>query len=134
MLGWNELAHLVDSIYSTIPKNEQTLILCDNYGQAGAINYYAKNINHTAVSFHADYISWFNLNVRFDNLIRVKQDDRKENELTTSGPLFSSALIAGSITNPLAREYGTTVFVFEKARIDIRNRIIQEIEKTKSNR
>jgi Dolichyl-phosphate-mannose-protein mannosyltransferase len=134
MLGWKELAYIVDSIYSTFPKGEQTLILCDNYGQAGAINYYAKNISHTAVSFHADYINWFNLNMRFDNLIRVKQDDRKENELTTSGPFFSSALIAGSITNPLAREYGTTVFVFEKARIDIRNRIIQEIEKTKSNR
>jgi hypothetical protein len=134
MLGWKELACIVDSIYSTFPKNEQTLILCDNYGQAGAINYYAKNINHTAVSFHADYINWFNLNMRFDNLIRVKENDRKENELTTSSPFFSIALIGGSVTNPLAREYGTTVFVFEKAKIDIRDRIKQEIEKTKNNR
>jgi len=134
MLGWKELAYLVDSIYSTFPKNEQSLILCDNYGQAGAINYYAKNINHTAVSFNADYIDWFNLNTRFDNLIRVKGNDEKENELTTSAPFFNSAFIGGSVTNPLAREYGTTVFVFEKARIDIGNRIKQEIEKTKSNR
>ena len=134
MLGWKELACIVDSIYSTFPKNEQTLILCDNYGQAGAINYYAKNINHGAVSFNADYINWFNLNTRFDNLIRVKENDQKENELTTSSPFFSSAFIGGSVTNPLAREYGTTVFVFGKARIDIRDRIKQEIEKTKSNR
>ena len=134
MLGWKELAYLVDSIYSKFPKTEQTLILCDNYGQAGAINYYARNVNHTAVSFNADYINWFDLTTRYDNLIRIKEDDKKENELTTSSPFFDSAFIGGSVTNPLAREYGTTVFVFEKARIDIRNRIKQEIEKTKSDR
>ena len=134
MLGWKELAYIVDSVYSMFPKKENTLILCDNYGQAAAINYYARNINHTAVSFNADYINWFNLSTRYDNLIRVKENDEKENELSTSSPFFSSAFIGGSVTDPLAREYGTTVFVFEKARIDIRNRIKQEIEKTRSNR
>jgi hypothetical protein len=134
MLGWKELAYVVDSVYSMFPEKEHTLILCDNYGQAAAINYYARNIKHTAVSFNADYINWFNLRARYDNLIRVKENDQKENELSTSSPFFRSAFIGGSVTNPLAREYGTTVFVFEKARIDIRNRIKQEIEKTKSNR
>jgi hypothetical protein len=134
MLGWKELAYIVDSIYSTFPKKEQTLILCDNYGQTAAINYYARSVNHTAVSFSADYINWFNLNIRYDNLIRVKDNDEKENELKISSPFFGSGFIGGSVTNPLAREYGTTVFVFEKAKIDIRNRIKQEIEKTKNNR
>jgi len=128
------LAYIVDSVYSTFPKTEQTLILCDNYGQAAAINYYARNINHTAVSFNADYINWFNLNMRYDNLIRVKENDEKENELKTSGPFFDSAFIGGSVTNPLAREYGTTVFVFKKAKIDIRERIKEEIEKNKNYR
>jgi len=134
MLGWKELAYLVDSIYSTFPKTAQTLILCDNYGQAGAINYYARNIQHTAVSFNADYINWFNLSMQYDNLIRVKENVRNENELTTTSPFFDHAFIGGSVTNPLARECGTTVFVFEKARIDIRDRIKQEIEKTNSER
>jgi hypothetical protein len=134
MLGWKELAYIVDSIYSTFPEKEGTLILCDNYGETAAINYYAKSVNHTAVSFSADYINWFNLNIRYDNLIRVKENDEKENELKTSSPFFGSGFIGGSVANPLAREYGTTVFVFEKAKIDIRDRIKQEIEKTKSNR
>jgi hypothetical protein len=134
MLGWKELAYIVDSVYSKFSKGEHTLILCDNYGQAGAINYYARNINHTAVSFNADYINWFNLTERYDNLIRVKENDEKENELQTSSPFFRSAFIGGSVRNPLAREYGTTVFVFEKARIDIRSRIKEEIAKTKSKR
>ena len=133
MLGWKELANKVDSVYSKFPKEEQTLILCDNYGQAGAINYYAKDIKCTAVSFNADYINWFNLNYRYDNLIRVKDNDNKGNELTTSSPFFDSAFIGDSLTNPLAREYGTTIFVFKKAKIDIRNRIKKEIEKNKND-
>jgi hypothetical protein len=133
MLGWKKLAYIVDSVYSKFPKNEQTLILCDNYGQAGAINYYARNINHTSVSFNADYINWFNMNTRYDNLIRVKENDGKANELKTSSPFFEIAFIGGSVTNPLAREYGTTVFVFKKANIDIRDRIKKEIEKTKND-
>ncbi len=134
MLGWKELAYVVDSIYATIPKEAPTLILCDNYGEAGAINYYAKNVNHSAVSFNADYINWFNLNKRYINLIRVKENDEKENELKTSGPFFDSSFIGGSVTNPLAREYGTTVFVFKEARIDIRGRIKNEIQKRKKYR
>src|SRR5690606_4237789 len=35
MLGWKELAKKVDSVYSNIPNPENTLVLCDNYGQAG---------------------------------------------------------------------------------------------------
>ena len=134
MLGWKELAFKVDSIYMQLPTREQTLILCDNYGQAGAINYYAKHINKTAVSFNADYINWYNLDKRYDNLIRIKSNENKDNELKLSSPFFDSAGIGGSVTNPFAREYGTTIFVFKKARIDIRARIQNEIEETKNYR
>lgn len=132
MLGWKELAHTVDSIYSNLSCQQQTLILCDNYGEAGTINYYAENIKHTAVSFNADYINWFDLGKRYDNLIRVKEN--KENELATSSPYFDSAFMVGSVTNPLAREYGTTIFSFKNAKIDIRDRIKNEIEEKKNYR
>ncbi len=130
MLGWEELAHTVDSIYSVLPGRQQTLILCDNYGEAGAINYYAKNIKHSAVSFNSDYINWFDLSKRYDNLIRVKEN--KENELATTSPFFDSAFMVGSVTNPLAREYGTTIFLFKNAKIDIRGRIKTEIGEKKN--
>jgi hypothetical protein len=131
MLGWKELAYTVDSIYANLPGQQQTLILCDNYGEAGAINYYAKNIMHTAVSFNADYINWIDLSKRYDNLIRVKEN--KGIELATSSPYFENAFIAGSVTNPLAREYGTTIFLFKNAKIDIRGRIKKEIEEKKND-
>ena len=96
-----------------------------------------KNIRHTAVSFNADYINWFDLGERdMTTSIRVKEreNDNKGNELATSGPFFESAFIAGSVTDPLAREHGTTVFVFKKAKIDIRDRIKEEIDKVKNRR
>jgi hypothetical protein len=130
MLGWKELANKVDTIYSQLPGRERTLVLCDNYGQAGAVNYYGKQVNKAAVSFNADYINWFNLEKRYDNLIRIKSSENKANELKTSSPFFDSARIGGSITNRLAREYGTAIFVFRKARIDIRARIQNEIDET----
>lgn len=134
MLGWKELAHKIDSIYATLPASEQTLILCDNYGQAGAINYYTKNKNISALSFNADYINWFKLDTKFVNLIRVKTLESEDNELKETGPYFDTSYIAGSVTNTFARESGTTIFVFERAKIDIRERIKKEIDDEKNYR
>lgn len=129
MLGWKELAAKTESAYSKLPG--RTLILCDNYGQAGAINYYSKNEKIAAVSFNADYINWFDLSKRYDNLIRVKSDP-PGNELEKTGPFFEISFDSGSITTPLSREHGTTIFIFQKAKIDIRERISDEIRENKN--
>ena len=128
MLGWHELADKVEKAYDSIPDKVHTLILCDNYGQAGAINYYAKDKSIKAVSFNADYINWFDLKKQYANLIRVKESDGALDEMKVSAPFFDTAFISGSITDSLAREYGTTVFVFIKAKVDINKRIQKEIE------
>jgi hypothetical protein len=134
MLGWKELANKVDSIYTTLPPGEQTLILCDNYGQAGAINYYTNNKNIAALSFSADYINWFPPDKKYVNLIRVKSLENANNELKTSSPFFDKSYIGGSIADTFAREFGTTIFVFEKAKIDINSRINREIDEDKNYR
>jgi len=130
MLGWKELARKVDSVYLTLPNAEQTLILCDNYGQTGAINYYTKQ-GLKAVSFNADYVNWFNLDIRYTNLIRVKEREEHGKELKTTAPYFNTAVVADSITNPYAREHGTTIFAFTGAKVDVNKRISAEIEKAK---
>jgi hypothetical protein len=126
MLGWKELAHKVDSIYAQLPSRSKTLVLCDNYGQAGAINYYSEK-GIQAVSFNADYINWFVLNERYENLIRVKDYYDRDDELQQTGAYFRTGVAADSITNPNAREYRTTIFLFTGAKIDIRQRIKDEI-------
>ncbi|AZB23118.1 glycosyl transferase [Chryseobacterium bernardetii] len=128
MLGWKELAQKVDKEYSRLSKSGNTLVLCDNYGQAGAINYYSKE-GIKAVSFNADYINWFDLSKKYKNLIRIK--NRSEDEVKETGPFFEYAVIADSVTNPYARESGTTIFSFEGAKIDIRKRIQEEIVEIK---
>jgi hypothetical protein len=133
MLGWKELALKVDSLYSKLPNKEKTLILCDNYGQAGAINYYTKQ-NIEAVSFNADYIDWFDLSIKYENLIRIKDSNERDRELKETSPFFENSLIAGSITNKYAREFGTSIFAFTGAKIDIRKRIKDEIDKKKNYR
>ncbi len=135
MIGWHELANKVEAAYNAIPDKEHTLILCDNYGEASAINYYVKNKSIKAVSFNADYINWFDLNKQYANLIRVKSIEGKAGEeMKVSAPFFDTAFVAGSVTDSLAREYGTTVFVFIKAKIDVNKRIQKEIEEHKNNR
>lgn len=133
MLGWKELAIKVDSVYSNLPNKKKTLVLCDNYGQAGAINYYTKQ-NIRAVSFNADYINWFDLTINYENLIRVKEKSDKNRELEETSPLFHYSVLADSITNKYAREYETLIFSFTRAKMDIRQRIQDEINERKNYR
>lgn len=133
MLGWKELALKVDSIYSSLPNKNNTLILCDNYGQAGAINFYTSQ-KIRAVSFNADYINWFDLTKKYENLIRVKEAQEVNVELQETSPFFQNSTIANSITNQYAREFGTGIFLFTGAKIDIRQRIINEIDEKKNYR
>ncbi|HWV29552.1 MAG TPA: glycosyltransferase family 39 protein [Dyadobacter sp.] len=126
MLGWRELAAKVDAAYASMPDRAVTLVLCDNYGQAGAINYYTKE-GVRAVAFNADYLDWFDLTRKYRHVIRVKEWHNSGTELKETGPLFATGFAADSVSNRYSREWGTTVFVFRDARIDINQRIEDEI-------
>lgn len=127
MLGWRELAAKVDSVYARSPDRDKNLVLCDNYGQAGAINYYTRQ-GVRAVTFNADYINWFELDKKYSHLIRIKETGAKANELIETGPLFEMAYVSDSLRSPFSRERGTTLFVFESAKVDINRRLAKEIE------
>jgi len=129
MLGWKELAGKVETAYKQLPKGSYTLILCDNYGQAGAINYYIKDKNIKAVAFSADYINWFELERPINNFIRIKEAVGSREEFKETRPYFKEASIAGSIQNHLAREYNTTIFVFKQPKIDVNQRLKAELKK-----
>ena len=132
MLGWKELAQKVDKVYNQLTNKSQTIILCDNYGQAGAINYYTKHKEIKAVSFNADYINWFNLETKIENFIRVKEFDGSKNELEKTGQFFYTAFAADSITNSFAREYHTTIFIFCHPKIDVNQILKAEVNERKN--
>ncbi len=127
MLGWRELAAKVDAAYARSPDPEKTLVLCDNYGQAGAINYYTRQPIR-AVTFNADYINWFDFDKQYSHLIRVKTGGETADELNETGPLFAKGYATDSVRNSFAREQGTIIFVFEFANVNINQRLADEID------
>lgn len=132
MLGWSELAHKTDSVFNSIPGKENTLVLCDNYGQAGAINYYSKYKNIGAVSMNADYINWFPLDSKeIKNVILVKDIDDLDNDRKKEKQLFKTVTTKGRIENQFAREKGTTIYLLEDATTSINNILAQEITQRK---
>jgi hypothetical protein len=64
-------------------------------------------------------------------MIRVKNHWERENELLETGPFFQTAVMEDSITNKFAREYGTTIFKFVGTKVDINERIRNEIAEVK---
>lgn len=125
MLGWKELARMVDSAYARVPDPAATIVLCDNYGQAGAINYYSA-LGVRAVSFSADYLHWMILDRPYRHFIRVKEHNEVQDEFAKTSRYFEQAERYGAVTNRFAREYGTTVLVFTNAKVDINARLRAE--------
>jgi len=128
MLGWKELARKVDSAYAQISDPDHTLIYCDNYGQAGAINYYSKIKNIGAVSLNADYINWFRLDKEIRYIIRVKEINDNGEELIVSQPYFESVSRFDEITNEFAREKGTTIYLLRKSKVNVNEILQKEID------
>ncbi|WP_026951322.1 ArnT family glycosyltransferase [Algoriphagus mannitolivorans] len=128
MLGWSELGSLVDQAIAQIPDQGRVLVLCGNYGQAGAINFYAKTPGLEAFTMNADYLYWFDLDEPIKHLIlvRIAEEPLTEREIG----FFETHTTIGKISHPLAREAGTTVYLLLNAKGDIneilRNEIIEE--------
>lgn len=127
MQGWRELAKKVDSAYETLDRNEYTLVLCDNYGQAGAINFYSKYADIQAVSLNADYINWFRLDKPIKNVILVQESTDTDKERKRERELFETVVHWGEITNPYAREKGTAIYLLKNAQKDINEILKKEI-------
>jgi hypothetical protein len=120
MLGWRELAQQVEKAYHRSPNPSTTLVLCDNYGQAGAINYYATDQRLRAVTLNADYIGWFGLAVPYQHVILVQSPDDDDPQRNKEKPLFARITLEGRVSSLHARERGTTIYGLYHAKVDIR--------------
>ena len=132
MIGWKNLAKKVDSTYSLLPNKLNTLVFCDNYGQAGAINYYSKFKNINAVSFNADYINWIQLDREIKNIILVKEVDDDDSGRAKERPFFDTVRLVGENSNPYSRELGTKIFLLQGAKTDINKIFAEKIKEYKT--
>ena len=129
MLGWKELGALVDSAFQLVDDKMHTLVHCDNYGEAGAINYYSEQTYVEALTLDADYIYWYPLatmEIRNVILVQGPWDDDPDRE--KERPLFESVELVGETKTPYARERGTRVYLLKGAKQPISPILQKEIE------
>jgi 4-amino-4-deoxy-L-arabinose transferase-like glycosyltransferase len=112
MLGWDELAMIAGKAYGQVPDKPSCMLYCENYGQAGAITVLGKQYGlPDPVCFSESFYYWFprNLPVEIRSVIYI--NDTLGEDISH---LFSDIRLIGSITDPLAREYGTSVWLATK--------------------
>lgn len=113
MLGWKELSKKVDSANTLINDSNNTIVLCDNYGQAGAVNYYTKYKNTPAFCLEDDYYTWFlQSHKEIKNVVLVKTANA-EIDLNEEKIFFKTVIPFSMIENAYARELGTTIYVLK---------------------
>ena len=112
MLGWHEMADKSLLAYKTIPSEEltNTLIICNNYGQAGALNFYNRGKMPEAYSFNTDYIFWMPHLKKIKNILLVGEKPSKE----VIG-MFKDCKLTGVVENEQARERNTGIYLLTGA-------------------
>ena len=112
MIGWKEMAAHASIAYNRLSEEDKkgTLIFCNNYGQAGALNFYNRGRTPEAYSFSTDYLFWIPENLKITNVILI--GNYPDNKVVQ---LFDRIEKIGSVDNQLAREKGTSVYLMSGA-------------------
>ncbi len=113
MLGWEELTSIASRAYGMIRDKEAGFIYAENYGQAGAITVIGKKYGlPEAICFSESFRYWYpeKFNRDITSVVYIN-DDEPGDDIKA---LFSKVTLVGSISNPHARESGTSVYLFEE--------------------
>jgi len=132
MLGWKEMAAKMAIAYSMLDSNEKknVLLFCDNYGLAGAVNYYGKQYHlPDAYSDNASFLYWLPRRP-ITNLVLLT-DDEHEMQLAFIKD-FKSAILVDSITSPYAREKGDLIILLKGASENFNKMFAEKIARKKS--
>jgi hypothetical protein len=119
--------------YNTLTDEEKkkTILFCDNYGQAGAVNYFGPEYRlPQAYSDNASFLYWMPDSLKFDNLVLLTDD--KEEMQHSFIKNFQSAILKDSVTNPYAREYGSLIIILKEGNEDFKKMFIEKINKDKA--
>lgn len=132
MLGWEEMAQKTGAAYNTLSSGEkkQTIIFCDNYGMAGAVNFYRKKYHlPEAYSDNASFLYWLPDHMPMKNLVLVTGDTGEMHHDFIKD--FSGAILYDSIINPYAREKGDLIIILKGANDRFREMFEEKIEEDK---
>ena len=113
MLGWDELTKKVADTYNSLTPEQQknTIIIADNYGEAGAIHHYGYLYGlPDAISLDSSFALWAPYNIGEAQYI-IFVDDDDGNNAKKFMPMADSVKKTGIIDNQLAREVGTGIYL-----------------------
>lgn len=74
MFGWEDMAKNVSAVYESLSENEKrrTVVYCNNYGDAGAVEYYSKKYELPPVlCSHNSYWYWWDRNKKITTVIVI---------------------------------------------------------------
>jgi hypothetical protein len=99
--GWQEEVDQVTRIYNSLPPDRQRItgILCDNYGEASAINFLGNNLP-VGLSRHNSYYLWGPQGYTFDSMILIEGSTPKHLQ-----EYFDSVQIVGRIGTPYSMPF-----------------------------
>jgi len=126
MLGWEEMAKKMSAAYERLDavEKKETVLFCDNYGQAGAVNFYGKKYGlPEAYSDNASFLYWLPNTNRIVNVLLLTDDEQEMEHPFIKD--FSSAVLNDSITTPYARERGDLIITLKGAN-DAFNKMFRE--------
>lgn len=132
MFGWKEIAEKTANVYHQLsPEVQQhTMIYCNGYYTAGALNYYRKELNlPESYSTSASFLLWMPDTFNIKNILLVNKDV-SENESVFK--LFGKISVKDSISIPLFRENDTKIIFLEDAKPQANEYFTKAIQKTKS--
>ncbi|HLO57345.1 MAG TPA: glycosyltransferase family 39 protein [Bacteroidales bacterium] len=132
MIGWDELAGIVIKAADTVQDKSRIFIYGENYGQAGSVDLYGRGHGlPQAMSFSDSYILWMpdTLSANADLFFYIN-DERGDDVF----PMFERVDSLGSITDTLAREYGTTVYLCQRPSREFRDFLRSKVSEIKGER
>ncbi|MEP7165557.1 MAG: glycosyltransferase family 39 protein [Ferruginibacter sp.] len=118
MIGWRELTDKTEKAYYTsVPDTARnnTMIFCDNYGEAGALKFYGEqaDFKNKVISANGSFLLWIPGDLSFIHILFIGEDlPGKENKIFDH---FESYMILDSVTNTLSRQYGSKIIFYRNA-------------------
>ncbi|MCE1197958.1 MAG: glycosyltransferase family 39 protein [Marinilabiliales bacterium] len=114
MLGWDELAGITGEAWSQVREKEHAIVFADNYGEAGAVAILGKPYHlPEALSFNDQFRFWTpaSFATEIKEMVYINEEPGEDVR-----ELFAEIRLIGAVSNPLARERGTKVFLCREPR------------------
>lgn len=117
MIGWDELAQKTEKAFGQLPpaQQQQTVVYCRSYGQAGAVTYHAQkpSFRQKIICDNGTFLFWIPDSLQLRHLLFVGHQMPGKDDAVFQQ--FAKATVLDSVTNPLSRQYGDKIILFSNA-------------------